>query len=68
MTADRYGFTWPLEGACSVVVERKAVLPELRRVIGIKTDRQSVDVYISRTGLIRVFMGAKELKAPEEGR
>lgn len=57
-----YGFTWPLEGACDVVVERLAVM-EKQRVIGIRTGRRSIDIYISRTGLIRVFMGHKELKA-----
>jgi hypothetical protein len=45
-----YGFEWD-----NVEVIRTSELPDGHKVITIKTPRRSMDLYISRTGLIRVF-------------
>ena len=61
----QYGFDWPIvddSGASALSVTRIAVLPGSRRVLGVTTDTQSLDIYISRRGRIRVFKNGQELK------
>lgn len=62
MTTDygssRYGFTWgPMK------VERLAVVDRGKQgtshVLGVTTDRDEIQVYVSRTGMVRVFRKGK---------
>lgn len=57
-----YGFEWAAEGAATVTVTRTAILPEQQRVLEVNTRRHKVQLYITRTGLIRVFRDGQELK------
>ena len=64
-----WGFRWPIaddSGASALSVERWAGVSGSRRVIGVTTDTQSVDIYVSRRGRIRVFKDGVELKAVRE--
>jgi len=54
----RYGFQWG-----SATVKRIAYIAERTTVvIGIKTPRADIQVYVTRTGKVRVFRGNRELK------
>ena len=54
----RYGFVWgPME------VTRTATLPQSRgHVLTLKTPRKSLEIYVTPTGLVRVFDNHRELK------
>lgn len=56
MAIDPYGFTWSADSGEPVTVERTATLPGGRSVTTLKTPRRSIEVYASRTGLLRVFL------------
>ncbi len=57
-----YGILWTASpNWCAVSIERLAQLLRYR-FVGVKTDRDSVDLYVTPTGKIRVFSGARELK------
>lgn len=56
------GFVWQIEGAADVLVERTAELPQSRGIISIRTERCSLELYVTRTGLVRVFKNHRELK------
>ena len=45
-----YGFEWG-----NITVERLAELPQGHRVLRVKTPRQDIEIYVTKTGLIRVF-------------
>lgn len=54
-----FGFTWgPAE------VTRCCELPGDRRVIQVRTDHKTLDIYVSATGRsVRVFSNGRELRA-----
>jgi len=54
----RFGFVWG-----PATVERTSQLPDDRRIITVRTPRRLIEIYVTRTGLIRVFeRGKGELK------
>ncbi len=65
---DRYGFEWPSrdERETRIQVVRTASIDHgergRTRVIAVVTARQAIDVYVSPTGVIRVFKDHRELK------
>lgn len=56
-----FGFSW---GPMQVTRIARVQLAAKRehRIVGVKTKRSEVNLYVSRTGLIRVFREGKELK------
>lgn len=62
--AAQFGFEWRADdvAAAPVQVTRLTELPAGRRVVGIATARAGIEVYVTRTGLIRVFRDGKELR------
>lgn len=63
----RYGFTWPGERTDLTVTRTYSVRRRQKdvadyRVVALETDRDGVHVYVSPTGLIRVFRAGRELR------
>ncbi len=65
-TLTEFGFTWgPMEVSRTALLE---VGDRASRVVTVKSEHGSVDVYVSRTGRsIRVFRDGKELKEAANG-
>jgi hypothetical protein len=62
--ANRFGFEWREDdaGAAPLQVTRLTSLGSGRRVVGILTPRQEAEVYVTRSGLIRVWLNGRELR------
>ena len=55
MNDSNYGFTWSLANAVDVKVTRLAILPGDRRALEVAAGKRKLEIYITRTGRIRVW-------------
>lgn len=53
--ASRYGFEWG-----PATIERTGILPNGSHILTVKTQRRQITVYITPTGLMRVFSASQE--------